>query len=295
MLRRLALATVLMLLAAPGAARGDTLSASADSPRDPALPAGQDIERAVMTFDDEAGTWSVRLTTYGEAGDADWSAINAILFDPPAAGAPCGGRADDSIAVMRASTRPGDSTIVGSINPTIAIRRAQAVSRDDDGTLLLTDTALVGKRPGCATVNLSRNRVLDSVTLALTAPTPGAPPAPGATDTPSADDPPTPRFTHADARLTASRGGLVTVALQPFGRAVTGSVTLGPTSGAGLAYGTATYRARAGDPVLLRVRLTAAARRALTRARRLSVRITATARAGDRTLTRTTRATIRPA
>ena len=294
MLRRLALATVLALLAVASAARGETLSATADSARDSALPAAQDIERVAIGFDDQAGTWSVRLTTYGEAGDADWAAINATLFDPPAAGAACGGRADDSIAVMRASTRPGDSTIVGSINPTLAIRRAQIVSRDDDGTFLLTDTALVGKRPGCATVNLSRNRVLDSVTLALAAPTTGTPPA-ADTDIPAADDPPTPHFKHADARLTASRGGVVTVALEPFGRSVAGAVTLGPTSGAGLAYGPATYRARAGDPVLLRVRLTAAARRTLTRARRLSVRITATARAGDRTLTRTTRATVRPA
>ena len=79
----------------------------------------------------------------------------------------------------------------------------------------------------------------------------------------------------------------MTIALDPFARATSGSVTVrrGSTS-----IGRATFRARADTPVLARVKLNAAARRTLAAGRRLSVRLTATV--GD--ITRSTRATILP-
>ena len=95
------------------------------------------------------------------------------------------------------------------------------------------------------------------------------------------------RFTHPEARLSPSRSGVVTIALDPFTRAASGSVTVRRGSAS---IGRATFRARANTPVLARVKLNAAARRTLAAGRRLSVRLTATV-AG---ITRSTRATILP-
>ena len=80
----------------------------------------------------------------------------------------------------------------------------------------------------------------------------------------------------------------MTIALEPFERAVSGSVIVrrGRTP-----LGRATFRARAGDPVLARARLTAAARRLLARGQ-LSVRLVATARAGDESVSRFSAATL---
>ncbi len=262
-----------------------TFTASVESPRDPALPASRDISRVDSTFDDESGTWSITITRYGETEGPDWAAINATLFAAPAAGAACGRRGRLDRDLLRATTIPGSTDVVGSIDPTTAIRRAAIVSQDGD-TLTVTDPGLVGRRPACLNANLSRNRVLDGVTaIPFTSGGPAGEPTP----TPTPEPPPLRvRFTHADARLTPSRTGLVTIALEPFERAVSGSVIVrrGRTP-----LGRATFRALAGDPVLARARLTAAARRLLARGQ-LSVRLVATARAGDESVSRFSAATL---
>ena len=67
---------------------------------------------------------------------------------------------------MRANTLLSDTTALGSVTTTSPPHRPDVVSRDGS-TLVLTDATLVGRRPVCANVNLSRNRVLDGVLLDL--------------------------------------------------------------------------------------------------------------------------------
>jgi len=116
------------------------------------------------------------------------------------------------------------ATLTASVDsPRTAIRRAAIVSQDGD-TLTLTGPGLVGRRPACLNANLSRNRVIDGVTAIpfTSGGTAGEP-----TPTPTPEPPPLRvGFTHADARLTPSRTGLVTIALEPFARAVSGSVSV---------------------------------------------------------------------
>ena len=260
-----------------------TLTASVESPRDPALPAARDISRVDSTFDDETGTWSITITRYGETDGPDWAAINATLFAAPAAGAACG-RADDSIALLRATTIPGSTDVVGSIDPTTAIRRAAIVSQDGD-TLTVTDPGLVGRRPACLNANLSRNRVLDGVTaIPFTSggtageptptPTPEPPPLRGVHAPGCAPHPEPHRPRDDRARTVRARG-----------------LRLGHRPSRAPRLGRATFRARAGDPVLVRAWLTAAARRLLAGGQ-LSVRLVATARAGDESVSRFTAATL---
>ena len=154
-------------LASP--AHAETWTASADSPRDPALPAAQDLSHVESTFDDETGTWSVELSTYAEADDASRAAINTTLFGTPTAGFACGAHPDDAFAIMRANTLLSDTTAIGSVTTTSPPHRPDVVSRDGSA-LVLTDATLVGRRPVCANANLSRNRVLDGVLLTFSSP-----------------------------------------------------------------------------------------------------------------------------
>ena len=279
-------AIVCAVLVCASPSHAETWTASADSSRDPALPAAQDISHVESIFDDETGTWSVELTTYAEADDSTRAAINATLFGTPTAGFACGAHPDDALAITRANTLLSDTSLSGSVWTTSPPHRADLQSRDGS-RLLLTDATLVGRRPVCANVNLSRNRVLDGVLLAFSSPSAPAPPGGGQSPSEPEADPLVVRFTHPEARMSASRSGVVTIALDPFARAVSGSVTVRRGS---VSIGQATFRARANAPVLARVKLNPAARRTLAAGRRLSVRLFATA-AG---ITRSTRATILP-
>jgi hypothetical protein len=89
--------------------------------------------------------------------------------------------------------------------------------------------------------------------------------------------------------LTASKRGVVKIALKRFKRAATGVVTL--RRGA-KQIGRAPYKARSGRAVTVRIKLSAAARRSLERHRSLRVSVTATAHAGARVATKTIRARV---
>ena len=172
------------------------------------------------------------------------------------------------------------------------------MSRDPDAeantvTLLATDSVLAGVRPGCVTVTISRGRPVD-ILAAIPFTGTRQPPIGGEPSPTPQPTPPALRFTHTDARLTASRSGSVSIVLEPLAAGFTGTVRIDPATGSGGALGTATYRAKADESIVVRVRLTSAARRTLARTGKLSVRLTATARSGATSLTRTARATIRP-
>jgi hypothetical protein len=75
---RSALIAVLAVLVLAPAARADTTSA--DSPRDPGLPASQDFSHVSTTIDPATGTWSVAYTFYGAPSAAAWGNLNAQLY-----------------------------------------------------------------------------------------------------------------------------------------------------------------------------------------------------------------------
>lgn len=272
---------LLVLAAQPAVARADAYTLAADSPRDAALPAGQDIVKIGASFDDVAGQFSVDLTLPGIPETAGSAAINGILYGTSAAGG-CG----DVIAYLRASTNPANTGFTGTVLPTTTPRAPQGLSRtanDATITLAITDTAFVGVRPGCLTLNLTNGGVKDAVESVPFA----GPRQPPITPTPTPDPTPSPtpapagldvHIAHDGKLLKASRTGVVTITLARLNRAVRGTVTI---KAGKRTLGRKDYRAKARAKVRVRVRINAATRRSLARGRTLPVSITATARAGD--------------
>jgi hypothetical protein len=88
-------------------------------------------------------------------------------------------------------------------------------------------------------------------------------------------------------RLTASKKGVVKVALKPFNQAASGVVTLRQ---GGKQIGRASYKAGSGKAVTVSVKLNSAARRSLKRHRSLLVVLTVTAQTGTQMATKAVRA-----
>lgn len=290
---RVLLVALLVLVATPAVARADTFTAAAGSPRDASLPVGRDIANVAASFDDAAGSLAVDLTLQGVPEIAGSAAINVILYGTSPSGG-CG----DVIAYLRSSTDPTTSQVTGTVLPTTAPRAAQSLSKTGDGaviTLTMTDTAFVGVQPGCMTLNLTHFGVQDaveSVPFAGPKQPPIATPTPTPTPTPQPTPTPAPlavRFAHPGAKLKASSTGTVAIALSPFARGASGTVTI---RRGGRTVGHKSYTANAGAAVTVRVKLDAASRRSLARGSTLSLRIAASARAGADTASRTTTAKV---
>ncbi|WP_157591732.1 hypothetical protein [Solirubrobacter soli] len=283
---RVLVVALLLLAALPAAARADTFVATADSPPDASLPPGQDFTKVESSVDDVAGTWAVAVTLR-DVPDADGSAaINATL-DATAPDGGCG----DTFGFLRASTDPANTAAMGSVLPPTGLRAAQSISRTADGatlTYVMTDTALVGLRPGCLTLTLSKFGFKDQVDdVPFTGPKqpPVVVPTPTPTPTPA---PLTVRFSHPTARLHASSTGVVTITLAPFGRAASGTVTV---KRGGKIAGRANYSAKVGAAVKVPIRLNATTRRSLARGRTLAVKVVATAGAATDTISTTVQRT----
>jgi hypothetical protein len=270
---------LLWLVAVPAAAQADTFTAAADSPRDSALPVGQDLSAVAASFDNTAGTLTIGVTLPGAPVTDASAAINGTLYGTAADGS-CG----TVIAFLRSTTNPASTEAMGTVTPTTSPRAAQTTTKTAAGpsiTLAMTDPAFAGVTPGCLTLNLTNHGVKDAVeSIPFTAQTP-PPVATAPTPTP-APVPPAVRFAHPGAKLKASSTGTVAIALSPFTQPTSGTVSI---RRAGRVVGHKRYTARPGAAVTVRVKLDAGSRRSLARGSTLSARITATAGTASRTTT----------
>jgi hypothetical protein len=283
---------LLVLVLAPRA-QAATFTAAADSPEQPGRAPAQDIARVTSTLDADTGTWAVTVALRGEPAEGTTGAVNAVLYPPAAA---CGAVPNDAAAYLRGNDAPGATDVSGTlVNGPRALegRFKEHVPGSATVTLGATDPAFAGYTPGCVTVTLSRFGALDEVDAvpfsAPGQPAPVLPPLPP----PAPPAPPLPAiaFAHPGGHLTLSKAGTVAIALKPFDQAVAGKLTVADARRHTL--GRASYRARAGKAVTVKVRLNAATRRALRAGRRVKVTLTATVQLGTTTLTKRTTATVR--
>jgi hypothetical protein len=291
-MRSVVLAVLASLALAP-AALADT--ATSDSPRDPGLPASQDLSNVTSTIDPAAGTWTIAFTLYGAPSSSAWGNLNAALYTGPSQ---CADPQAEIASFQQTPTIPGDQSVFASVIPASdrQLRVPQSKSKAFDGdtiTLSMTDSSLVGAAPTCVLATLSHNRVLDEVGPIPFAGAPAPAPTPTPTPAPPGSPAPPPKLAVAvkSTHLRASSKGVVKVALKPFNQAASGVVTLRE---GGKQVGRASYRAKQGAGATVSIKLSAAARRSLKRHRSLSVTVTATAQAGTQVVTKAVRARVRP-
>jgi hypothetical protein len=282
---RPALVAVLALLVLAPAAGADTTST--DSPRDPSLPPSQDFSHVSSTIDPVTGTWSVAYTFFGAPTSAAWGNLNAQLYT---GASQCADFEAQIASFQESPSIPSDGSIFGSVIPPSEgrmVRAAQGLTKTFDGdtiTLSMTDSSLVGAPATCVTAAITHRGFLDTVgPLAF----PSAPPP-----TPPSGRPAPPPLTLAikSRHLTASRTGVVKVALKPFDQAATGVVTL---RHGGKQIGRAAYKAGSGAAVNVSIKLSSAARRSLRLHRSLVVTVTATAQAGTQVAIKAVHARVR--
>ena len=273
-----------------------TFTAAADSPVSEGRPPAQDIARVVSTLDNETGRWAVTVSLRGEPADGTTGAVNAVLYPPAAA---CGAVPNDAVGYLRGNDSPSatdvsGSVLIGGIHVPSGGYAKEHVPGSGTVTLAMTDSTFAGNTPGCVTVTLSNHGVLDEVDdVPFSAPDqpppalpPLPPPAPPAPPLPAV---PTVAFAHANAKLKASKTGVVAVALKPFDRDVKGRLTV--ADGRGHTLGSKGYSAKQGRPVTVKVRLSAPTRRTLAKGRSVKVKLTATVQGGA---AKRTKATVRP-
>jgi hypothetical protein len=279
------LVAVLAVLVLAPAALADTTST--DSPRDPSLPASQDFSHVSTTIDPATGTWSVAYTFYGPPSAAAWGNLNAQLYT---GASQCADFQAQIASFQESPSIPNDRAISGTVipPPDRMVRAAQGLTKTFDGntiTLSMTDPSLVGAPATCVTAAITHRGFLDTVgPLAFPS---APPPAPGPPGTPS---PPALKIAIKSTRLSASKSGVVKVALKPFNQAATGVVTLRE---GGKQIGRASYKAKSGAAVTVSIKLSSAARRSLKRHRSLLVTLTATAQAGTQMATKAVRVRVR--
>jgi hypothetical protein len=286
---------VFVLVLAP-TAQAQTFSAAADSPENPNQPPARDIARVVSTLDAD-GRWTVTVSLRGEPAEGTTGAVNAVLYPPSAS---CGTVPNDAVAFLRGNdsattTDVSGSVVLGGVHAANGGSTKEHAPGSATVTLGLMDTALAGFTPGCLTVTLSNHGVLDEVdAVPFSAPDqpapvlpPLPPPAPPAPPLPTN---PTIAFAHPNAKLKASKAGVIAVALKPFDRDVKGKLTV--TDSKGHTLGGKSYSAKSGAAVTVKVRLNAATRRVLAKGRSVKVKLTASV---GTTLTKRANATVRRA
>jgi hypothetical protein len=282
---RSALIAVLAVLVLAPAALAETTST--DSPRDPSLPPSQDFSHVSSTIDPATGTWSVAYTFYGPLTASAWGNLNAQLYT---GASQCADFQAQIASFQESPSIPGDPSVFGSVipPPDRMVRAAETRTKAFDGntiTLSMTDSSLVGAPATCVTAGITHRGFLDTVgPLAF----PGAPPPQPVP--PGTPPPPALKIAIKSTHLTASRSGVVKVALKPFNQAATGVVTLRQ---GGKQVGRATYKARSGAAVTVSIKLSPAARRSLKRHRSLLVTVTTTAQAGTQVASKAVRARVR--
>jgi hypothetical protein len=211
---------------------------------------------------------------------------------------------------LRASTKPsaGDASGLvgatsdgpqpdGSVGQSFYASTSRTVSDDQrEITLQGTSPRLVGRTPGCVTLTMSHNTVIDRLdspaqfpASAPSTPTPPPPPSGGTTAPPPAA--PVTIALAPGTRTLSLR--TLKVTLQPFDVALTGSARLTGTYAHVL--GNAEWKAAAGQPVTLRLKLTTVGKRWVRRHPRATVRLAVSARQPAAALvTKTFRLKLRP-
>lgn len=289
--KSLFVALVAVLALAP-AALADTVST--DSARDLSLPASQDFSHVSSTVDPATGTWSVAYTFYGPPSADAWGNLSAELYT---GASQCADFQAEIADFNAAATLPGDSTVFGAVipPPDRTLRAADTVTKTVDAntiTLTMLDSSLTGATPTCVSGAISHRRFLDSfgpLPFPDAPPPQPVPPEPGTTPAPA---PPRLEVAVKTARLTASRKGLVKVALKPFHQDAAGAVTLRQ---GGTLIARANYTATPGKAVTVSLKLAPKTRRSLARHRSLAVTLTATAQAGAQVVTKAVRARLKGA
>jgi hypothetical protein len=273
------LAGALAVLAVlPAAARADTFTATAASPRDPALDANADLQQLSASFD-TAGSFALDVAVYGvvptDVTGIVYAAgcgvsIASVTTDPPPGG--------QSATVNRAGATPHAPQSLS-----LTITNGHLVARIADGDL-------AGVQPGCVTVTTARDALSSIPFTGPPLPMPSPTPTPTPTPPAVAPSPLTIAFANPGARLTASRRGVVAIRLAPFAAAVRGSVRVRAGT---RTLGSSAYRAAAGRPITVHVRLSASARRRLAYHHALAVTLVATAHAGATHVSATSTTTVR--
>ena len=303
-----------LALAAPAVAA--PITASGADPVDSLGGPSVDLQEVRSSFDAETGAWSVTVRLHGAPSDDAWAMVNARLIGPSGEGGAC----VTELGGLRASTRPaGGSGAYLTTSVTGGLSRWPASTKQVDPgerevTLSVADPALAGIAVSCVSVNLSHNGVLDSIAPlrfpatggriappAHEVPAPPLPPrptdggAPQGPTPPGADValPPTVVFAQSARSLRLRRDDRVRVTVLPFARPTTGRVVL--RSLAGKVLGAGPFSTPARRTVVVKIRLSRAARQAVRRRGRLAARLAATARdaSGGRPAQRTLRTTIR--
>jgi hypothetical protein len=266
---------VAVLAVAPAAAGAATFSATASSPRNPALDASQDLSEVTAAFDTVGSFW-LDMRVYGGTP----SGITGTVYAAAATGG-CG-------ALVGSIVRDPDGVQSATLTPPSGLpRSAQGMKfRLATGQFAgqMSDSDLAGITPGCVTVTSSNSSgvvdTLESIPLVATASPPSSPfPAPTPTPTPTPTPPGSKSCTvtwRLGAPLRANRRGVVAIRLGRFSCRVKATIQIRSLT-SGRTLGSRTYRANAGRPVA-RVRLNASSRRRLARGRTLNVRLIATAR-----------------
>ncbi|WP_028066969.1 hypothetical protein [Solirubrobacter soli] len=288
-MRSILLALIATLALAPAAIAETT---STDSPRDATLPASQDFSQITSTIDPVTGTWTVAYTFYGPPSADAWGNLGARLF---VGASQCADFQASIAGFQQSPTLPGDNQVFGSVTPPPdrTLRAAQTVTKTVDGntiTLTMVDTSMVGAAATCVNGQISHKRFLDEfgpLPFPSAPPPQPVPPEPG---TPAPTPPPKLVIAFRSTHLTATRKGVIKVALKPFSQDAAGAVTL---RAGGRLVARASYDAKSGKPVTVSLKLAAKARRSLARHRSLAGVLTATAQAGTQLVTKSARARVR--
>jgi hypothetical protein len=152
-------------------------------------------------------------------------------------------------------------------------------------TLTMTDSSLLAAPATCVKAGITHRGFLDTVGPLVFPSAPPPQPLP-----PGTPPPPPLKLALKSTHLTASKKGVVKVALKPFNQAANGVVTLRE---GGRQIGRASYRAKSGAAVTVSIKLSSAARRSLKRHRSLLVTLSATAQAPTQMATKVTRVRVR--
>jgi len=273
-------------------ARAAVYTGAATDPEGDAPHAKVDIVSAAWSFDDAAGRAGISVTLKDVPDAENWGVINAsfrtaceggsefatirVSALSSSQGAASAGNADDGVQ-PDGSRGPSATTATNS--------------KSDDGRTTSSEAThdrLVGRRPGCVRISVTRNGVLDSVTIPVKEtqgePTPPPPPS-GETGNPGGPaNPNAPTAKPEDVRLgsgrrLAFRRGKASAGL--FGVAKGMKIRLSLRLPDGTTIAGVLFEPRVTQPALVTMRLTAKGKRYLRTHRSGKARLLVRTTLGD--------------
>ena len=278
---RLLLAALAPALLAAAPAHAETVFATGADARDGTGGDARDVEQIRSSFDAEAGRWTLTVRLFAPGSEERWAMVNAALHAPGEDGV-----CDETFSTVRASTRPSSGSAAatagsaadgpqpdGSQGPSFTSAPRAESSDGRELTLEVSHPRLAGRVPACVSLRMTyENETLDTAGARFPVPAGYEPPPPSAGPTARV------AIRLASTRvLRVSRRNRMTAFLRAFDRDLTGTAWLrarvvGPT------LARATWRARAGRVVRVRLALTRAGRRHVRRRPSSRVRLTVGAR-----------------